>query len=141
VLEPLTTAGLSASMRIDHVIYGTADLVATAMRLKAELGLRPVDSPATTGSGRATGSSLGRTELTGVAELLAEPCLPFFIERGATQAAPRAADTTGICGIEVAGDARRLRHWLGGVELPVRVVEGPPAVRAVGVGEHELRTG
>jgi hypothetical protein len=78
--------------------------------------------------------------LTGVAEFLAEPCLPFFIERDRAQAAPRAVDTTGICWIEVAGDARRVRHWLGGIELPVRVVEGEPAVRAVCVGGRELRT-
>lgn len=78
--------------------------------------------------------------LTGLAESLAEPCLPFFIERDPTRAAPRPAHASAIRWIEVAGDAGRLRQWLGGGELPVRVVVGQPAVRAVGIGEHELRS-
>jgi hypothetical protein len=42
----------------------------------------------------------------------------------------------------VAGDAGRLRSWLGGGELPVRIVDGSPAgVRAMGIGDRELRTG
>ena len=192
-------------MRIDHVIYGTADLDAAATRLRAQLGLLAVNGghhdglgtrnrivPLGDGSylellaiadpGEAKRSALGAAlqcaiargeglvgwavavddlqpvierlgttithvgrqgmtaRLTGLAEFLAEPCLPFFIERDTAQAAPRAVNTTGICWIEVAGDARRLRHWLGGIELPVRVVEGEPAVRAVGVGARELRT-
>jgi hypothetical protein len=40
----------------------------------------------------------------------------------------------------VAGDAERLRAWLDGAALPVRVVDGPPGVRAMGVGTRELRT-
>jgi hypothetical protein len=39
----------------------------------------------------------------------------------------------------VAGDRALLDHWLGGADLPVRVVEGTPGVRAVGIGERELR--
>jgi hypothetical protein len=36
----------------------------------------------------------------------------------------------------VAGDAERLRAWLGDEgTLPLRVVTGDPAVRAVGIGE------
>jgi hypothetical protein len=60
--------------------------------------------------------------LTGVVEALAEPTLPFFLARD-----------------EVAGDAERLREWLGDAELPVRVRPGAPAVLAVGAGERELR--
>jgi hypothetical protein len=79
--------------------------------------------------------------LTGVAESLNEPYLPFFIERpadGQTELSP--SGSGGITWIEVAGDALRLEQWLGGAELPVRVVNGDAAVRAVGVGERELRT-
>ena len=76
--------------------------------------------------------------LTAVPESLAEPCLPFFIERDPARAARPAAPA--IAWIEVAGDAGRLRDWLGGVALAVRVVDGEPAVRAVGIGERELRT-
>jgi hypothetical protein len=196
------------SVRIDHVIYGTADPDATAMRLRAKLGVRAVAGGRHDGLGTrnrivpledrsflellavadpreakrsALGASLqdaiargewllgwavavdhlqpvvqrlgtpvthvGRqgmtARLTGVAGFLAEHA--FRSSSSATDrrllrgaAAPAAP---GICWIEVARDARRLRHWLGGVDLPVRVVDGEPAVRAVGFGEHELRTG
>ena len=30
-------------------------------------------------------------------------------------------------------------EWLGGVDLGVRVVEGEPAVRAIGIGERTIR--
>jgi hypothetical protein len=39
----------------------------------------------------------------------------------------------------VSGDAERLRDWLGGADLPVRVVPGPPGVLAMGVGDREWR--
>jgi hypothetical protein len=39
----------------------------------------------------------------------------------------------------VAGDADRLREWLGGADLPVRNADGAPGVRAVGIGGRELR--
>jgi hypothetical protein len=79
--------------------------------------------------------------LTAVAESLAEPFVPFFIERRAGhQAADGAVATRAISWIELAGDADRLEQWLGGAELPVRVVEGGAGVRAIAVGGHELRT-
>jgi hypothetical protein len=79
-------------------------------------------------------------DLTGVPESLREPCLPFFIARDHGIRDPGdGADLPGISWIEVAGDAARLRTWLGGAELPVRVVDGAPAVLAVGIGERELR--
>jgi glyoxalase-like protein len=78
--------------------------------------------------------------LTGLAEAAREPFLPFFLSRD--QGVPDPAgggDAGGITWIEVAGDAARLEHWLGAATLPVRVVDGTPAVRAVGIGERELR--
>jgi catechol 2,3-dioxygenase-like lactoylglutathione lyase family enzyme len=78
--------------------------------------------------------------LTGLAESIAEPYLPFFIARDDGSADPGVgAGAGGITWIEVAGDEARLREWLGGEDLPVRVVEGPPAVLAMGIGERELR--
>ncbi len=90
-------------------------------------------------------STIGRegmtARLTGVAESLTEPYLPFFIERRADpETDPSPIGIGGITWIEVAGDAGRLEQWLGDAELPVRVVKGHPAVCAVGVGERELRT-
>ena len=43
--------------------------------------------------------------------------------------------------VEVAGDSQRLAEWLGGASLPVRVVDGRPALRAVGIGDRELSLG
>ena len=78
--------------------------------------------------------------LTGVAEAMAEPFLPFFIQRDPGIADPGATgDGDGIEWVEVAGDPRKLADWLGGADLPVRVVEGEPAVLAVGVGGRAIR--
>ena len=77
--------------------------------------------------------------LTGVPEAMAEPCLPFFVERGADVPAPGAGgDAGGLQWVEVAGDAARLDAWLGGEQLHVRVQPGAPALLAVGIGEQRL---
>jgi catechol 2,3-dioxygenase-like lactoylglutathione lyase family enzyme len=194
-------------VRIDHVIYATADLDAAAARVGAELGLEVVGGGRHDGLGthnrivplgggflellavadaeEAAGSDLGRAlqqrilsvgdglmgwaveaggvaaigerlgtdvtsigrqgmtaHLVGVAESMRDPSLPFFIERDHGIPDPGVnGDAGGITWIEVAGDADRLRSWLGGGELPVRVVAGEPmGVRAMGIGERELRT-
>jgi hypothetical protein len=75
-------------------------------------------------------------KLTGVEEALDEPTLPFFIQ-GTSR--PGAGGTPHLSGLEVAGDAQRLSHWLDGADLGVRVVDGAPAVRAVGLGEQTFR--
>ena len=79
--------------------------------------------------------------LTGIAEATREPYLPFFIARDKGVADPGASgDAGGITWIEVAGDVARLEQWLGGEELPVRIVPGHPGVRAIGIGDREFRT-
>ena len=78
--------------------------------------------------------------LTGVPEAMGAPLLPFFISRDAGIPDPGLdGDAGGITWIELAGDAARLERWLDRAPLPVRVVDGQPAVRAVGIGERELR--
>lgn len=80
--------------------------------------------------------------LTGLMESTREPFLPFFISRHRGVADPGSGgDAGGISWIEVGGDAARLEEWSGGAVLPVRVVEGAAGVRAVGIGNRELRTG
>jgi hypothetical protein len=77
--------------------------------------------------------------LTGVAEAMAEPFLPFFISRDHGIPDPGAeGDASGIEWIELSGNADRLADWLGGAELPLRLVEGPPAVRAIGIGGRTI---
>lgn len=76
-----------------------------------------------------------RATLAGVATAMAEPTLPFFIERDPGIEDPGAAGTAGgLEWVEVAGDERRLAAWLGHADVPVRVVPGSPAVRALGIG-------
>ena len=78
--------------------------------------------------------------LTGLAEAMREPILPFFISRDPGVPDPGInGEAGGITWIEVAGDAARLEQWLDFSPLPVRVVDGPPAVRAVGISEREFR--
>ena len=192
-------------MRIDHVIYATADLDAAAARLERELGLITrgggrheglgthnrivplgdgyVELLAVADAEEAAGSDFGRglqarlerrgdgwlgwvaavddvaphaerlgtevttirraglsARLTGVAEAMREPYLPFFISRDPGVPDPAAgAAAGGITWLEVAGDAARLERWLDGAHLPVRVIDGTPGLRAVGIGEQELR--
>jgi hypothetical protein len=89
-------------------------------------------------------TTIGRQGMTarlaGVAEAMAEPMLPFFIERDPGIADP-GSDVAGegIAWIEVGGDAARLHAWLGRADVPVHVVEGPAEVRAMCIGERELR--
>ena len=82
-----------------------------------------------------------KATLAGVSTAMADPSLPFFIQRDAGVADPGAGgEYGGITWVEVSGDEHELESWLGvGVEVPVRVVPGRPAVRAVGIGERELR--
>jgi hypothetical protein len=89
-------------------------------------------------------STIGRqgmtARLTGVAEAMAEPCLPFFIERDQGVADPAGAGGEGIAWLEVAGEPERLGAWLGGLGgLPLRISPGLPAVLAIGIGDRELR--
>jgi hypothetical protein len=74
--------------------------------------------------------------LAGVADAMAEPWLPFFIQRDPGVEDPGAGgDAGGIAWIELVGDRERLHAWLGGETLPVRHAAGDaPGLRAVGLG-------
>jgi hypothetical protein len=78
--------------------------------------------------------------VAGLAEALRNPVLPFFLERDEGVADPgEGADAGGITWLEVAGDREALKSRLGDTELPVRMVDGPVGVIAMGIGERELR--
>jgi hypothetical protein len=78
--------------------------------------------------------------LAGLAEAMRRPFLPFFLSREQGIRDPGSGSAAGgITWVELAGDAALLRRWLGAADLPVRISEGPPGVRAVGIGERELR--
>jgi hypothetical protein len=77
--------------------------------------------------------------LAAVAEALSEPYLPFFLHRSGHVPDPgEGAEAGGIAWLEVSGDAARLHAWLDGAELPIRVVPGSPAVRALGIGDRRV---
>lgn len=78
--------------------------------------------------------------LTGVAEAMETPPLPFFNTRDPGVADPGASgDAGGITWLELAGDAARLERWLDGAALPVRVADGEPGVHAIGIGDRTFR--
>jgi hypothetical protein len=69
-----------------------------------------------------------------------DPYLPFFISRDHGVPDPAGVvDGGGITSLELAGDEKRLKHWLGGASLPVRFSDGPPGVLSMGIGTRELR--
>lgn len=189
-------------MRLDHVIYGTADLDAAASRIGTTLALPVLPGGHHDGQGshnrivalgpgylellaiddpeEAAGSPIGRVlqevitgdgliayavqvgvgeiegiaerngtgihsvhrgglsaHVTGAVEALREPFLPFFV----AAEHPRTWDPgEGLTWVEVSGDQARLGDWLGGdATLPIRIVAGAPAVRALGIGDREFR--
>jgi hypothetical protein len=192
-------------VRIDHVIYATADLDEAAARIQCELGLSVVPGGRHEGHGthnrivplgggylelmavadpdEAADSPMGSAvqarlteqgdglfawviildgveqfadrlglpvitvareglsaRVAGLAEALRNPVLPFFLERDEGVPDPgEGADAGGITWLEVAGDREALESRLGDTELPVRVVDGPVGVIAMGIGERELR--
>jgi len=193
-------------MRIDHVIYVTADLDAAAARVQSGLGLTAVrggrhqghgthnrivplgggylelmavadaDEAAASPMGSAVQARLAEqgeglfawaavvddvdqlaerlglplitvtreglsARVAGLDEALRNPVLPFFLERGEGVADPgEGADAGGITWLEVSGDGRALESRIGGAEMPVRIVEGPVGVLAMGIGDREFRT-
>lgn len=128
--SPLGTALCAAIERGDG-LFGWAVAVEDVEDVVRRLGISTV----------VVGRQGMTAQLAGVAESLAESYLPFFIERReGWRGGPAERATAGLSWIEVAGDADRLDGWIGGAVLPVRVVDGRPGVRAIGIGELELRT-
>jgi hypothetical protein len=73
--------------------------------------------------------------LAGVAEAMAEPSLPFFIQRDLGVADPGSSGGAGgIAWLELAAEADRLSDWLGGAQLPIRITGGAPGPKAIGLG-------
>ena len=78
------------------------------------------------------------------------PSLPFFIAwdvpaelHPGRARAGHGLRVEGIAGVDVGGDADRLRDWLGGEDLPIRASSGPAGVRSVALatpdGDLEIR--
>jgi hypothetical protein len=111
----------------------------------ARLGLE-----VTTGSRTRPDETVLRWRSAGLQEAMEDPSVPFFVAwdvppelHPGRAAADHSVRPEGISWIEVGTDALRLKDWLDGEELPVRVVGGPPGVLGVGIatgsGEIVLR--
>ena len=101
----------------------------------ARLGLTPTDW-----SRELPDGTVLRWRLAGREVAMENPTLPFFIsweirddQHPSRTMVNHRARPSGIAWIEVGGDEAELNHWLGGESLPVRVVDGPPGVRAIGI--------
>ena len=76
--------------------------------------------------------------VTGVETALTDASLPFFVGSDSPRHPGESGTAGGLTWVEVAGDVDRLREWLGGADLPVRFVDGAPALRAIGIGERSF---
>lgn len=73
-----------------------------------------------------------------------EPWMPFFLAwdvpdelHPGRARAGHGVRAEGIGWVEVGGDAERLREWLGGHEVPIRVIDGEPGIRRVGIATSD----
>jgi len=111
------------------------DLDAVAARLGLEIGSGSRTRP--------DGETL-RWRSAGLDDPRREPLMPFFLAwdvpdelHPGRARAGHGIRAEGIAWVEVGGDAERLRDWLGGEELPIRVIEGEPGLRRVGVATSD----
>jgi hypothetical protein len=107
------------------------DLDAVASRLGIE-----VDSGSRT---RPDGQTV-RWRMAGLDDQRREPWMPFFLTwdvpdelHPGRARAGHGVRATGLAWVEVGGDAERLRTWLGGDELPIRVSDGEPGIHRVAI--------
>lgn len=151
VVDPAVAAGNPFGRSLEAAVSDGDRFVGWCLRtddldgVAARLGLPLEDGARTLPDGEVV-----RWRLAGRNAGTDQAWLPFFIswdvpaERHPGRAeAPHRVRPLGVSWVEVAGDQDRIRDWLGGAPVPVRVVDGLPGVRAVGVGtvdgEIELR--
>ena len=114
------------------------DLDAVASRLGLEIG---------SGSRTRPDGEVLRWRSAGLDDPRREPWMPFFlawdvpdeVHPGRARAG-HGVRVQGIAWVEVGGDAERLREWLGGDELPIRVVDDEPGIRRIGFGTSGRET-
>jgi catechol 2,3-dioxygenase-like lactoylglutathione lyase family enzyme len=107
------------------------DLDAVASRLGIEVG---------SGSRMRPDGQTVRWRMAGLDDPRREPWMPFFLTWDVTNElypgrarAGHGVRATGFAWVEVGGAADRLRTWLGGDELPIRVTDGEPGIHRVAV--------
>jgi hypothetical protein len=107
------------------------DLDGVATRLGLEVG---------SGSRTRPDGQTVRWRMAGLDDPRREAWMPFFLAWDVRQdlhpgraRAGHGVRATGIAWVEVRGDAERLRTWLGGDELPIRVTDGEPGIRRIAI--------
>jgi hypothetical protein len=107
------------------------DLDAVASRLGLEVG---------SGSRTRPDGQTIRWRMAGLDDQRREPWMPFFLIWEVSDAlypgrarAGHGVRATGLAWVEVGGDAERLRTWLGGDELPIRVTDDEPGIHGVAI--------
>jgi Glyoxalase-like domain len=93
-----------------------------------------------TGSRTRPDGEVVRWRMAGLEDPRRDPWMPFFLTwdipaelyPGRARAG-HGVRAEGIAWVEVGGDAERLRGWLGGGELPIRVVDGVPGIHRVAI--------
>ena len=107
------------------------DLDAVASRLGIEVN---------SGSRTRPDGQTVRWRMTGLDDPRREAWMPFFLiwdvpdelHPGRARAG-HGVRATGLGRVEVGGDAERLRTWLGGDELPIRVTDDEPGIHRVAI--------
>ncbi len=108
------------------IVAVTDDVEAEAARLGLEVQMGARTRP--------DGSEV-RWRMTGLDAPAREPWMPFFMtwdipdeQHPGSQRAGHGVRVEGLAWVEVGGDEEKLRTWLGGQELPIRVVDGSPGI-------------
>ena len=107
------------------------DLEAVASRLGIEVG---------SGSRTRPDGQTVRWRMAGLDDPRREAGMPFFLTwdvpdelHPGRARAGHGVRATGLGRVEVGGDPERLRTWLGGDELPIRVTDGEPGIHRVAI--------
>ena len=108
------------------IVVATDDVDAEAARLGLEV---------TTGARSRPDGTEVRWRMTGLDAPQREPWMPFFMTwdipdelHPGRQRAGHVVKAQGLAWVEVGGDVERLRAWLGGQDLPIRVTDAPPGL-------------
>ena len=114
---------------------GTDELASVAARLGLDV---------TEGSRVQPDGGVLRWHSAGLDAMLAESWRPFFISwevpaglHPAQAEALHRVRPLAIAWVEVSCDGAKLREWIGGEELPVRVLDGAPGIHSAGIATHE----
>jgi hypothetical protein len=117
------------------IAAATDDLESIASRLGLEVAA---------GSRTRPDGEVVRWRMAGLDDARRERWMPFFLtwevaddlHPGRVRAG-HGVRADGIAWVEVGGDVQGLRDWLGGEELPIRVVDGDPGVHRVAISNAD----